>query len=148
MLGYSRLQKDTIETTIEALLLFSFSIKRTKHIPHPLISIHHRTMKSISFTLTMMLSLLTASNAFVSHPTIAFVTREQSKTTGMFLTPDQATDLEACAYDLMKEAEAKSKHQHMDAIEVTAGPVRWCRDRLLAFTSGKVNQASAVSKLP
>jgi hypothetical protein len=112
-------------------------------------------MKSISFTLIMMLSLLTASNAFVSHPTtsIAFVTQEQSKTTGMFLTPDQATDLEACAYDLMKEAleaKAKSKQRHVDETEVTGGPVKWCRDRLLAFTGGKVNQGTptAVNKLP
>jgi hypothetical protein len=93
------------------------------------------------------MSLLTASSAFVSHPSIAFVTREQSS--GMFLTPDQATDLEACAYDLMKEAlevEAKSKQQqHVDVTEVNGGPVRWCRNRILAFAGGKVDHTD---KLP
>jgi hypothetical protein len=108
-------------------------------------------MKSISFTLIMMLSVLTASNAFSSHQTtIAFVVREPSRSSSaMFLTPDQATDLEACAYDLMKEAleaKVKQQEQHLDVTEVTGGPVRWCRDRLLAFTGGKVDQASP--KLP
>jgi hypothetical protein len=140
-------------------------------------------MKSISLTLTTMLSLLTASDAFVSHPTttrtaaFAVVTpaaaRKQSSSSTrsssmsnkkLFLTPDQATDLEACAYDLMKEAllEAKSKQHHVDvynkltqqnnAASTTteeghslAGPVRWCRNRLLAFTGGKVDQNTSTS---
>ena len=65
------------------------------------------------------------------------------------LHPSQAKDLEACAYELMREAK-KDKTQKNGAADAAAaaaaakvtmmeshlyGPVRWCRDRLLPFFS-------------
>ena len=82
-----------------------------------------------------------------------------------FLHPDQAADLEACAYDLMKEAlevsrpprtfqvlaeagemvdpntmEATTSSSSSSSSSSSMGPVAWCRRRLWPFARGTIEQ--------
>ena len=65
------------------------------------------------------------------------------------LRPSQAADLEACAYDLMKEALAKKKAETLSkasdtvACPSTGGPIAWCRRMMILHKSPS---STAVSK--
>lgn len=84
---------------------------------------------------------------------------QQSRSVPRFLHPDQAADLEACAYDLMKEALEESRLQtssssgqvgmaeagqavNPDTMEASShlGPVAWCRRRLWPFARNTIEQ--------
>ena len=108
--------------------------------------------------LSLCLSLSGSVLAFqpISQP-------QQSRASGTvrrFLHPDQAADLEACAYDLMKEALEESRLQtsssgslqigmaeagqsvNPNTMEASSipGPVAWCRRRLWPFAKGTIQQ--------
>lgn len=82
-------------------------------------------------------SAFQSASAVPSH----FLAKQQSRYSGqknivmpLHLTPDQASDLEACAYDLMKEAVEETRiavaldgQPVMEASSSSPGPVGWCR---------------------
>jgi hypothetical protein len=96
-------------------------------------------MLSIRFLILSLFLLLQGSGAFTVAPP---QTARSSSSTRTFLLPEQASDLEACAYDLMKaaadEENLKQLNQEMSsqAKPEFMGPVGWCR-RLLQQSSGK-----------
>lgn len=74
--------------------------------------------------------MLASAQAFCPSPT--FVSRTKS----LALHPDQAADLEACAYDLMKAAaEKKAETAQTVVVETPAGPIAWCRRILSKSTA-------------
>jgi hypothetical protein len=59
-----------------------------------------------------------------------------------FLHPNQAADLEACAYDLIKASlSARSDNKVKTA---NKGPVAWCR-RMLSFKRHETNEATTTT---
>ena len=85
-------------------------------------------MKSFS-SLTVLVILATASAFVPMHQTAS---ARPASLSPAFLHPDQAKDLEDCAYDLMKQALEQASetntynHQGVARAERN-GPVAWCR---------------------
>ncbi|GKY90831.1 hypothetical protein MPSEU_000055900 [Mayamaea pseudoterrestris] len=85
---------------------------------------------SVSLTLLFALMLAFTCQAFlvVPPPTPSLKTR-------LDLHPTQASDLEACAYDLMRQAAAAADAKHHDETAHSVehktskgkGPMAWCR---------------------
>mmetsp|Transcript_128820 Transcript_128820/g.192049 ORF Transcript_128820/g.192049 Transcript_128820/m.192049 type:complete len:106 (+) Transcript_128820:40-357(+) len=104
-------------------------------------------MKSPS-TILCLAAMLTTASCFTSSP---HRTPTRSLDSGLCLVPSQAKDLEACAYELMKEAlqEKASKGEGGTSVlsrdianKLTMephhnGPVRWARQRLWPFGEKK-----------
>jgi hypothetical protein len=102
-------------------------------------------MKSPSISLCLAAILTTASCFTTPH-----VISARSLYAGLFLVPSQAKDLEACAYDLMKEAMEEKGEKNEGAGGISRdiaskltmkphhnGPVRWARQRLWPFGAKK-----------
>jgi hypothetical protein len=105
----------------------------------------------------LVISFAGTSSAFATSNdlVVAFVTKkQQTSVTRCFLHPSQAADLEACAYDLMKEAMEAKKHQSSSnslakdlgqkVVWEPTGPLTWARRRLGLIR----NQNGADNKLP
>ena len=73
----------------------------------------------------MVMSLVASSNAFVAR------TAFHRPAMSLQLHPDQAADLEACAYDLMKQAAVEETVANNTEMQGRFGPVKWCRRVLL-----------------
>lgn len=95
-----------------------------------------RFLLSVSFLLLAM-----PGQGFVSLPSI--VTSPAFIPTSLNLHPDQAADLEACAYELMKEAAQKAREHDTTAslqtpgtaVGTYQGPIAWCRRILQKSTA-------------
>jgi hypothetical protein len=112
-----------------------------------------------AFTVTFILSLAGRTDAFTAKP--SFLSLKEKEQTPVFLHPSQAADLEACAYDLMKEAleqkaklaalANKSKYEEEEETDLLdyEGPVSWCRRHLWPFQSnGETETDTALSLKP
>lgn len=102
--------------------------KTSYHCPAP-VGPHVGTMTALRLFL-LLCTLVAATSAFVVpgfHQQQTFVSSASSLQ--RYLHPSQAADLEACAYDLMKEA-AEDHHDHDDETKVHHrhnGPIAWCK---------------------
>ena len=102
-------------------------------------------MMSFQKILFFMFVVVSTASAFQSSPIVSFNSHHPAAVhdfaTARFLHPDQAADLEACAYALMKEEAMEAENQGAVAEGVLTnennatfkGPVAWCRRRLWPF---------------
>jgi hypothetical protein len=119
--------------------LFSSSLDSTEKVLTEM-----RLLLSHSFVLLIVCAAASGTEAFAPLRTAHRSPSISQERTLCFLHPSQAQDLEACAYDLMKEAleskareqaEAKTNHISQDSskklsMEEAGGPVSWARRKL------------------
>lgn len=89
-----------------------------------------------SFLFLLLISFVTLTCSFVPSP--SFTTH----LTSVSLHPNQAKELEACAYDLMKKQQQEQMNVVRGAQPIKVGPVAWCvrwltpKERVVAQRQG------------
>jgi hypothetical protein len=79
---------------------------------------------------SMFYLFISTASAFVAAPALRLNSLQELPII-LNLHPDQAPDLEACAYDFLKEAVAKKLEEEYRAAEASSrprrGPIAWCK---------------------